>query len=205
MAVPPHQPVVAPQLGDDGYAQPGERLAQHHGVAVRRHPVEHHAGDVDTRIEGGEAVHDSGNGPRHRRGVDHQQDRCAERPSHVGGRRSRTVRRPVEEPHDTLDDQHVAAGGGAGRQWADGLRSAQPRVEVARPVSGGQGVVAGIDEVRTHLRRPHLVPGRPQRGEQPGGDGRLAHPGMGAGDDDPGTQRRHLLIVPADRCRPNVR
>ena len=63
----------------------------------------------------------------------------------------------------------------------DGVGAAQPGVEVAGRPAAGQGVVAGVDEVGPDLGRRRPVPGPPQRGEQPGGHGRLPDARVRAG------------------------
>ena len=85
-----------------------------------------------------------------------------------------TVGRPVEESHDALHHQEIGSGRGPAGQGADGVETAQPGVEVAGRTSAGEGVVAGIDEVRAHLRRRDPIAAPAQGGHQPRGDGRLA-------------------------------
>ena len=201
VTVPPHQAVVPPEGAQDGDAQGQQRLPEEHLVAVGRDPVEHDAADAHRRVEGGEAVHHRRHRRRLGRSVHHQHDGGVEGPGHVGGRRRRSVGRPVEQSHDALDHQEVGPVRGSGRQRPDGVEAAQPGVEVAGRASTGEGVVPGIDEVGPHLGRRRTVPGRPQRGQQTGGHRGLAGPGMGPGHHHSGSDHRCSVASSATGTR----
>ena len=95
---------------------------------------------------------------------------------------------PSKRPMTPFHHEQSAPAAGPGRQGGDGVGAAQPGVEVAGRAAGGQGVIAGIDEVGADLGRGRAVAGPAQGGDQPGRHGRLAHPGVGAGDDQAGTE-----------------
>src|SRR5205823_13441609 len=59
-----------------------------------------------------------------------------------------------------------------------------------------EGVVAGIDEVRSHLRRRDPITTPPQRRHQPRGDGRLAHSRVRARDDEARPEHTHQYSMP---------
>ena len=98
----------------------------------------------------------------------------------VGGRRRRAVGGAVEQAHHPLDDQEVGARRRPGRRAGRWRRPRTSRVEVAARAAGGQGVVAGVDEVGA---RPWpsatATPRRAKRRHQPGGDRGLARPPSG--------------------------
>jgi hypothetical protein len=131
----------------------------------------------------------AGNG----RGIDDQKHRGVEEAGDVGGGGRRVVGGAVEQAHDPFDDEQVGALGGAGGEWADGVGAAQPGVEVAGRSTAGEGVVAGVDEIGADLGGGGAVPGGPEGSEEAGGGGGLADAGVGARDDDSGSERRHEI------------
>src|SRR5690606_7563533 len=70
------------------------------------------------------------------------------------------------------------------------------RVGVAAGAAGRQGVVAGVDVVRTDLVTAHLVAGHPESGHEPGGDRGLALAGGRRGDDEPGQGYHSMPLWP---------
>ena len=60
VTVAPDEAVVPAERPDHRYPGRCDGLSQHGLVAVGRHPVEHHAGQVHRRVEGREAVDDRG-------------------------------------------------------------------------------------------------------------------------------------------------
>jgi len=70
----------------------------------------------------------------------------------------------VVETHDAFDDCDVGAAGTVQEQRLDQLFAAQVGIEVAARSPGGQLVVAGVDEVRSHLVSGHGEATTAQRG-----------------------------------------
>ena len=62
----------------------------------------------------------------------------------------------------------------------------EERVEVTARLSGGQGMIAGVDEIGPHLVAGYRQPATGQRGHQSGCDGGLSVPGRRRGDDEAG-------------------
>ena len=132
---------------------------------------------LDLRIEGVEAVHDRRRRTRDLRDVQHQDHRRRDQTGHVrGGGEPVAADLPVEQAHHPFDHGDV---GGLRRhrpvqqQRDDLILGAQVRVEVAAGATGGQGVVAGVDVVRSDLEAGHLQALGAQRAHQPGGHRRL--------------------------------
>jgi hypothetical protein len=196
VTVTPDQPIVTAQFTEDRHADVVECVAQHRRVAIGTDPVQHDAGDAHRTVERREPVHQRGDRARHRGGIDDQNDRRLEQPGHVGGRGSNTVGCPVEQSHHSLDDQDVAARCRASGERRDRLGAAHPRIEVAGAAPGRRRVIAGIDEVGTHLCRGRPVTGIDERAQQAGRHRRLADPRMRAGDDEAGTEHRHVPRLP---------
>src|SRR5262249_18683376 len=113
-----------------------------------------------------------------------------------GGRGVAGLGRPVEQAHHALDHEHVCAMCCFGGKRCDPMLAADPRVEVAGGAPGGEGVVAGIDEVGADLGRGHARPTPAQRRHQPGGDRGLADARMRAGDDDARPEPGHQNSMP---------
>ena len=85
---------------------------------------------------------------------------------------------------------------------------AHPRVEVPAGSSGGQRVVAGVDEVGSDLRGRHPPPPPGERGHEAAGDGGLADPRVRAGDHQPRPERgghRRLVLDALAGADPLVR
>ena len=139
----------------------------------------------------GEPVHHRRHRPRHRAGVDHQHHGRVEQPGDIGRRRCRAVGGSVEQPHHALDDEHVGARAGARGQGDRGVDSTDPGIEVPWWPVAGEGVVAGVDEVRPDLGRGDTVSRAAQRDEQPRGHGGLADARVRAGDDEAGSEQGH--------------
>ena len=97
-------------------------------------------------------------------GIDDQHDRCLQEAGDVcggsGGRRHRVRFDPaVEEAHDPFDDGDVGPGTAMPVQRPDAVCADQHRIKVAAGSAGRQGVVTGVDEVRSDLERRHPVAG----------------------------------------------
>src|SRR5690348_2292041 len=108
----------------------------------------------------------------------------------MGGRRlAGGTESAVEKPHHTFDDGDVGLSGAMQQQRHDALFADQKWVEVAARPAGGQGVVAGIDEVGSHLVAGYRQAARDQGGHQSGCDSGLSVAGCGRGDDDAGKLR----------------
>src|SRR5439155_23249618 len=105
------------------------------------------------------------------------------------------VGRAVEQAHYALDDENVGAVGSARSKRADGLATAQPRVEVAAGPPRREGVIAGVDEVGPDLGGGNTHAAARERGHQPGGDGGLADAGVRARDDEAGPEARHATMI----------
>ena len=192
MAVAPCEALVAAQDTHDRHRQGGERLPEHGLVAVAPDPVEDHAGETDRWIEAPEAVHQGGDGPAEGGRVHDEHDRCVDQTRHVGGAgRAAVLRSAVEEAHHTLHDEHVRPLARSRGERRHRVGPRDPGVQVAGRASRGEPVVAGVDEVGAHLRRRHGEPPACQGRHDPGGDGGLAHAGVGAGDHESGPERDH--------------
>jgi hypothetical protein len=185
VAVRPCHLRVAPQHAEDGNTDRVDGLSQHRLVAVAPDTVEHDPRDPDAGIEGREAVNECGGRAAHRGGVDDEHDGRVEQLGHLGGAGRLSVGRPVEEPHHALDDEDVATVPGARRERGHGGRAAHPCVEIAWRPAGGESMKAGIDVVGTDLGCADDQAPMAQGPHQPGGYGRLADAGVGAGHDEP--------------------
>ena len=156
------------------------------GVAYGAGLVQDHPGDAGVRVEGVQAVHPGGGGPGDLGDVQHQHHRRGDHPGHVrGGGPAVTTHPAVEQSHHALDHRDVGRGRDLGAVQQQGYQlvfSTEEGVEVASGSSGGQRVVAGVDEVRADLEAGRFQPVGPQRGQQPGGHGGLAVPRGGGGD-----------------------
>ncbi len=124
-------------------------------MRIRPDAVQHDPCETDAWIVIAKAAHDGRNGSAHGRCVDDEHHWRVEQARHVSGGRGRAVEGAVEETHDAFDDQQVRAGRRSRRERHDRLGPAQPGVDVARRTSAREGVVAGIDEVGSDLRRRH--------------------------------------------------
>ena len=72
-----------------------------------------------------------------------------------------------------------------------------PAVQIAAEPARGPGVMAGVDEVRAHLEGLDRQTPPAQGIEQAQGDGGLAHPALGAGDDQAACLLGHSVILVA--------
>ncbi len=147
MAIAPREAVVAAERPEDGDTKGRQGGTEKGFVAVAAHPVEHHARDGEVGVETGEAVDQGRHGRTHGRGVNDEYDRRFEQGGDVGGTADGCRAGAVEESHDALDDQHVGARAGPGREGCDDRLAAHPRVEIAARTAGGDSVVSGVDEV----------------------------------------------------------
>jgi hypothetical protein len=92
----------------------------------------------------------------------------------------------VEQAHDTLDDRDVRRSRAVQQQRDNAVFADQERVEVAARPPGGQSVIAGVNEIGSHLLAGDRQVARGQRGHQSGCDGGLSVPGRRRGDDKAG-------------------
>lgn len=116
------------------------------------------------RVERGEAVQQRRDALALPPRIDDENHRCAQQTRHLGGRSLRCAGHlvadaPVEQTHDTLDHRDVGAGTAVRVQRADQVLTDEHRIEVAPGPARGHRVVAGVDEIGTHLERRHGVPG----------------------------------------------
>ena len=95
----------------------------------------------------------------------------------------------VEQAHHAFDDGDVRRSRAVQQQRDDAVFADEERVEVAARAAGGQGVVAGVDEVGSDLVAGYRHAARDQGGHQSGCDSGLSVPGRGRGDDEAGKMR----------------
>ena len=166
-------------------------------VPIGADPVEDHPADAHRRVEGGEAVHERGHRPSRAARVHDEHHRRPQQSRHMGGRaRTRPGRRrrrtvPSRLRRRRRRPPRVARRAGTAARSGPPPTSHGSRLRPGRP--GGQGVVAGVDVVRADLVRADGQAARAQRGEQPGGHGRLAVP-----DSRPRRRRRGAGRSPFD-------
>src|SRR5262249_8107633 len=94
------------------------------------------------------------------------------------------------------DDEHVGAQRGLGGERRHPFLAADPRVEVARRPPGGEGVVAGVDEVGPDLRGRDAHPAPLQRRHQARRDRGRADAGARPGHGDAGPEPAHQNSMP---------
>ena len=131
-------------------------LTQHLFVARRPDPVEDHPGDVHAAMERRKPLQHSADALALASGVDHQDHRGAEKFGDLrggpAGRGDRLlVDAAVEQTHHAFDHGDVGVPRAVPVQRPDQLLADQHRVEVAAGPARGQGVIAGVDEVRPTL------------------------------------------------------
>jgi hypothetical protein len=164
-----------------------QRLAEDLQVPAAADPVGDHPGQVQRRIERGEAAGEGRETARHPGGVGDQDDRS---PQPLGDLRRRPLlarrRGAVEQPHHPLDDRDVPLGAEAlGEGVQDRLPPHQPAVQVVAGPAGGAPVVGRVQVVGPALEDRDLQPAGPQGPDQPDGDGRLADPARHPGNHQP--------------------
>ena len=137
-----------------GVGQPG-------GVAFRTAVVRHDAGKVKIRLEVDESLHERGDAPPHPVDV-HDEENGGVEPAGDLGRAPLVACgiRPVEEPHDPLDEGAVGVRRGPFEEAADMLLPGHPAVQVVAGPAGGEGEVGRVEEVRSHLEG---LDGKPRR------------------------------------------
>ena len=176
---------VAAQDAEDGDVQGGYSFAEHAFVGRGADAVQDHTSDPQLRVEGRVPVHHGRDRPRHRRGVYHEEDRGFEELRDVGGRG--VLPGPalaVEETHHALHHRDVCAARAVGEEPGNELGAGEEGVEVTAWAAGSEGVVGGVYEVGADLEGGDAEAFAGQSGHQTGRDGGLAHPRVGASDDD---------------------
>ena len=149
------------------------RRPQHGRVPLAADPVEHHAGDRRRWIERPEPVQQRRHAPRLPSTIHDQHHRRTQQPRHVRRRAVPVGQPPVEQPHHAFDDRHIRARRTVPEQRRHAMLADQHRIEVPPRPPGREGVVAGVDVVGADLEGSHDGSAPPERGHQPGRDGRL--------------------------------
>ncbi len=149
------------------------------------------------RVERGEPVDQRGDATAGRTRVDDEHHGRVRELGHVsGGREPLGAERAVEQTHHALDDGYLGGPGpGAGpvqQQRDDLVLALQVRVQVPRRPAGGEGVVAGVDVIRSDLVPGDLEAPVPQRRHQAGRHRRLPLTGRGRRDHQAGEFVRHV-------------
>ena len=92
----------------------------------------------------------------------------------------------VEKAHHAFDHRHVGRSCAVQQQRNDAVLADQERVQVAARPTGGQGVVAGVDEVGPHLVTGYRHAPSGQSGHQSGCHRGFSVARCRRGDDDAG-------------------
>ena len=191
VTITPRERFIAPDDAEHRQSQRHQCVAEQHLVTGAADAVENDSCQLHRRIQRGKSVNNGSHRLAHGRRIHHQNHRCIDELGHVGGGRWGAITGPVEQTHHPLHNQYVAPMGGPSGQWTNGLHTAHPGIKIAARAAGGQGVVAGVDEVRAHLGRRHPHSSRGQGGHQSGGHRSFAHAGVCSRDDETGTEDVH--------------
>jgi len=113
----------------------------------------------------------------HGRAVDHRQHRHAETPRQVGG-----AGVAIEQTHHAFDEDQIGFVGGLPKQPARFLLADHPQVELIDGPTAGASEDHRVEKVRAALEYPHALALTRMQPSQCGGDGGLALPGRGRGD-----------------------
>lgn len=173
---------------------PLQSLPQQLLMPIRSNLVEDHPPDPHPGVPRSKPMHKSSNRPRLRRGIDHQHHRRPQKLRDLsGGPQLPFPTSPVEQPHDPFDNGDVTPKGPMREQRPDQLRPTEISVKIPPHPPGGERVIPGIDVIRPHFVRGHGKPPRGERGHQPRGNGGLATPGRGSGNDHPRNGLHHSI------------
>ena len=150
------------------------------------HPVQDHPGDFYARVEAGAAVHDRRRGLRLSAGVDHEQDRPAERRRDIGGRTgpARLSRHAVEKPHDAFAEDKVASLASGNGQSAEKSGRHRPTVQIEAWFARRGGMKGRVDIIRPAFGAGHSEARIPVGAHEPKGQHGLAAARARRGDDE---------------------
>ena len=145
-------------------------------VRVTPHPIDDDPGQGNVGVEDLVAARDRGRAAGHGPRVDDEHHGGTEQLSHLrAASRVVVVGEAVEQAHDALDDGDVRVASRASKKCGHTLPRDHPCIQGARRTPRGEGVIRGIDVVGPHFERLNGQAATPQRGNDAGGDGRLAH------------------------------
>jgi hypothetical protein len=140
------------------------------------HPVQDHPGDFYARVEAGAALDDRRRGLRLPAGVEHEQDRPAERRRDIGGRTgpARLSHYSVEKPHNAFAEDKVASLASGNCQSAEKSGRHRPTVQIEAWFACRGGMKGRVDIIRPAFCAGHREARIPVRAHEPKGQHGLA-------------------------------
>ena len=123
-------------------------------MTIAPHPIQHHPGDFQPRIEGAIAVDDGSHGTGQARTIDNQEDGEIEQAGDVGGTAGVVATGcTVKQTHHPLDDGTFRPAIVGGKAGTDVILACQYRIEIAAGSTRDVLMKHGIDVVGTDFER----------------------------------------------------